>query len=122
MNQRIPACNIDAITTIIAKPIIPNIGPATINPIIIVSKATNLAISTNLLFSCPSIFDIHSIVIASGTTAKLIMPTASAASINFGKNIGINFGNTVSGKKLFGTSLTGGAGQPNIGLGSTKIT
>ena len=34
----------------------------------------------------------------------------------------INSTNTVSGKKLFGTSLTGGAGQPNIGLGSTKIT
>jgi len=33
----------------------------------------------------------------------------------------INSTNTVSGKKLFGTSLTGGAGQPNIGLGSTKI-
>ena len=34
----------------------------------------------------------------------------------------INSTNTVSGKKLFGTSLTGGAGQPNIPLGSTKIT
>ena len=33
----------------------------------------------------------------------------------------INSTNTVSGKKLFGTSLTGGAGQPNIALGSTKI-
>ena len=33
----------------------------------------------------------------------------------------INSTNTVSGKKLFGTSLTGGAGQPNIPLGSTKI-
>ena len=34
----------------------------------------------------------------------------------------INSTNTVSGKKLFGTALTSGAGQPNIGLGSTKIS
>ena len=33
----------------------------------------------------------------------------------------INSTNTVSGKKLFGTSVTGGTGQPNIPLGSTKI-
>ena len=34
----------------------------------------------------------------------------------------INSTNTVRGKKLFGTSLTGGVGQPNIPLGSTKLT
>ena len=33
----------------------------------------------------------------------------------------INSTNTVSGKRLFGTSLTSGAGQPNISLGSTKV-
>ena len=33
----------------------------------------------------------------------------------------ITFDNTVSGKKLFGTSVTGGTGAPNIALGSTKV-
>ena len=33
----------------------------------------------------------------------------------------INSTNTVSGKKLFGTSVTGGTGSPNITLGSTTI-
>lgn len=33
----------------------------------------------------------------------------------------ISMNNSVSGKKLFGTSVTGGTGQPNIALGSTKI-
>ena len=33
----------------------------------------------------------------------------------------ITFDNTVSGKKLFGTSVTGGTGAPNIALGSTKL-
>ena len=34
----------------------------------------------------------------------------------------INSTNTVSGKKLFGTSVTSGTGAPNISLGSTKLT
>ena len=34
----------------------------------------------------------------------------------------INSNNSVSGKKLFGTSVTGGTGAPNIALGSTKIS
>ena len=34
----------------------------------------------------------------------------------------INSANTVSGKKLFGTSVTSGTGAPNISLGSTKLT
>ena len=33
----------------------------------------------------------------------------------------INSTNTVSGKKLFGTSVTGGTGSPNIKLGSTSV-
>ena len=34
----------------------------------------------------------------------------------------INSANTVSGKKLFGTSVTSGTAAPNISLGSTKLT
>ena len=34
----------------------------------------------------------------------------------------INSTNTVSCKKLFGTSVTSGTGAPNISLGSTKLT
>ena len=34
----------------------------------------------------------------------------------------INSTNTVSGKKLFGTSVTSGTGAPNISLGGTKLT
>ena len=63
-------------------------------PRISVTKETIFAINTNLLFSYPNILDINNIIIASGTIAKLIIPIASAASINFGKNIGINFGKT----------------------------
>ena len=33
----------------------------------------------------------------------------------------INTANTVSGKKLFGTSVTAGTGSPNISLGSTSV-
>ena len=40
----------------------------------------------------------YNIVIASGTTAILIIPMASTVSINFGKNIGINFGTTKTPK------------------------
>ena len=52
----------------------------------------NFAINIELLFSCPRIFDVYSIVIVSGNTAKLMIPIASTVSINFGKNIGISFG------------------------------
>ena len=63
-------------------------------PIIIVDNAIIFAINTYLLFSLLNNFDTYNIVIASGTTAMLIIPIASTVSINFGKKIGIIFGNT----------------------------
>ena len=89
---------IDEHTIIIAKPTIPKIGPAYMKPIIIVDKASIFAINTYLLFSLLKNFDMYNIVIASGTTAILIIPMASTVSINFGKKIGIIFGNTKNPK------------------------
>ncbi len=92
------AWKIDEHTIIAAKPTIPKIGPAYMNPIIIVDKASIFAINTYLLFSLLKNFDMYNIVIASGTTAILIIPMASTVSINFGKKIGIIFGNTKNPK------------------------
>ena len=88
------ACSVTAITKVIANPTIPKMGPSKIKPIIIVAKATNLVINTNLLFSFPNIFEEYSIVIASGITAMLMIAIASTASMNLGKNNVINFGKT----------------------------
>ena len=53
---------------------------------------TNLPNKKKLLFNFTNTLAKYNIVIASGITARLIIPIASTVSMNFGKNMGMIFG------------------------------